>query len=70
MAQNKIPARSEINPADTWAIEDIFPSDQAWAVAVAQVIDLGNDIAAIRAILEKAPKIFTTTVQQRQRLMS
>ena len=34
MAQNKIPARSEINPADTWAIEDIFPSDQAWAEAV------------------------------------
>ncbi len=56
MAQNKIPARSEINPADTWAIEDIFPSDQAWAEAVAQVIDLGNDIARYQGHLGESAK--------------
>ncbi|MDA7026106.1 oligoendopeptidase F [Bacillus sp. CLL-7-23] len=26
----KLPARSEVNEADTWRLEDIFPSDDAW----------------------------------------
>ncbi len=26
----KIPLRSEVNPQDTWAIEDLYPSDEAW----------------------------------------
>ena len=31
MAQNKqIPLRSEIDPKYTWAIEDLYPSDEAW----------------------------------------
>ena len=28
--QNKIPARSEADPRFTWAITDLFPSDEAW----------------------------------------
>ena len=28
--ENKIPARSEIPVEDTWAIEDLYPNDEAW----------------------------------------
>lgn len=31
---SKILLRSEVDPKDTWAIEDIFPSDEAWEEAV------------------------------------
>ncbi|MBE6934221.1 MAG: oligoendopeptidase F [Ruminococcaceae bacterium] len=30
----KIPARSEVSKEDTWAIEDLFPSDEAWEEAL------------------------------------
>ena len=33
----KILLRSEVNPKDTWAIEDLFPSDEAWEEAVKQL---------------------------------
>lgn len=28
-----IPERSELNPAFTWALEDLYPGDQAWQEA-------------------------------------
>ena len=31
MADERIPKRSEVKKENTWATEDIFPSDQAWA---------------------------------------
>ena len=31
MAEERIPKRSEVKKENTWATEDIFPSDQAWA---------------------------------------
>ncbi|MBB5263319.1 oligoendopeptidase F [Catenibacillus scindens] len=33
----KILLRSEVDPKDTWAIEDLFPSDEAWEEAVKQL---------------------------------
>lgn len=30
MSEERIPKRSEVNPEYTWAIEDIYPSDEAW----------------------------------------
>lgn len=35
--KNKIPARSEIPVEDTWATEDLFPSDEAWEQALAEL---------------------------------
>lgn len=29
-AVKKLPARNEIDPKDTWRLEDIFPTDEAW----------------------------------------
>ena len=34
MAEERIPKRSEVKKENTWATEDIFPSDQAWAEAL------------------------------------
>ena len=31
----KIPARSEIAVEDTWAVEDLYPSDEAWEAELA-----------------------------------
>ena len=28
---NQIPERKDLNPAETWALEDLFPSDEAWS---------------------------------------
>lgn len=30
MSEKRIPKRSEVDPKYTWALEDIYPSDQAW----------------------------------------
>lgn len=43
---NKILPRSAVNKDDTWAIEDIFPSDAAWEAAVGQLKQLCKDISA------------------------
>ena len=29
----QLPARSEVNPADTWDLSSLFPSDDAWEAA-------------------------------------
>ena len=31
MAEERILKRNEVEKENTWAVEDIFPSDQAWA---------------------------------------
>lgn len=41
---NKILKRSEVNPSDTWAIEDIFPSDSAWNDAVDELLAKTDEI--------------------------
>ena len=35
--ENKIPLRSEIPVEDTWALEDLYPSDEAWEEEMASV---------------------------------
>ena len=39
----KIPQRSEIAPEDKWAIEDLYPTDEAWE----------EDLAALEGEREK-----------------
>jgi putative pyruvate formate lyase activating enzyme len=39
MAENKkIPLRSEVDPKNTWATEDIFASDEKWEEALAEMV--------------------------------
>ena len=53
---DKILKRSEVNPADTWAIEDIFPSDEAWDTAVDELMAKNDEIAAFQGKLGSSAK--------------
>ena len=56
----KIPARNEVDPAYTWAVEDIFPSDEAWEDAVTQLRQLCTKISACQGTLgESAQNLYT-----------
>ena len=46
-----IRARDQIKKEDTWAIEDIFPSDRAWWDAFAQAKGYVDQVAAFRGRL-------------------
>ena len=41
-----LPTRSQVDPANTWAITDLYPSDQAWREACESVRGLVRDLAA------------------------
>ncbi|MCC8075855.1 MAG: oligoendopeptidase F [Clostridiales bacterium] len=41
-----IPERKDLNQADTWALEDIFPSDEAWTAALETAKGYPAQIAA------------------------
>lgn len=43
-----LPTRSQVDPANTWAITDLYPSDQAWREACENVRGLVRDLAAYR----------------------
>lgn len=42
----KIPERSEIAPEDKWAIEDLYPSDEAWEAELKKLAEDQNALAA------------------------
>jgi len=46
-----LPTRSQVDPANTWAITDLYPSDQAWREACESVRGLVRDLAAYRGRL-------------------
>ncbi|MFQ9908109.1 MAG: hypothetical protein ACLRWC_00545 [Acutalibacter sp.] len=37
MSEQKIPARSELDPQYTWATTDLYPSDEAWEADIPKV---------------------------------
>lgn len=43
MSEERIPKRSELDPKDTWALEDIYPTDEAWK----------DDLEKLRSMPEK-----------------
>ena len=46
-----LPTRSQVDPANTWAITDLYPRDQAWREACESVRGLVRDLAAYRGRL-------------------
>lgn len=48
---NQIPKRSEVDPRYTWALEDLFPSDEAWEEALAALGSMPEQMAAYRGRL-------------------
>lgn len=43
MSEERIPKRSELDPKDTWALEDIYPTDEVWK----------DDLEKLRSMPEK-----------------
>ena len=47
----KIPKRSEVDPKNTWATEDLFASDEAWEQAMAELAAMPEQMSAFRGRL-------------------
>ncbi len=60
MAEERIPKRSEVKKEDTWATEDIFPSDQAWEDAYAQMKEVPEQVSALRGTLGRGSQELLT----------
>ena len=54
MSENRIPKRSEVKQENTWATEDIFPSDQAWLEAYETLQVLPAQAAAFKGTLGRS----------------
>ncbi len=51
-----LPARNEVPVEQTWDLESIFPSDQAWKEAYAEVEKMLPDLAAFQGRLKDGPQ--------------
>ncbi len=54
---NKIPERSEIPVESTWAVEDLFPSDEAWEKALAEISPAKDALAAYAGKLGESGEV-------------
>ncbi|MGE5530059.1 MAG: oligoendopeptidase F [Patescibacteria group bacterium] len=63
-----LPKRHEIPEADRWRLEDIFPTDQAWEEAFAEVKKLLPEIEAYRGTLGRSAQQLLACLQKRDRL--
>ena len=51
MAEQRIPKRSEVDKQYTWAIEDIYPTDEAWAEDLSRLKEIPDRIKAFKGRL-------------------
>ena len=51
MSEERIPKRSEVAKENTWALEDIFPTDDAWEAALEEFKKLPERVAAYKGRL-------------------
>lgn len=56
MESKIIPKRSEVKKEDTWATEDIFPSDDAWEKAFSDASAYPEKLVSYRGKISKEPK--------------
>ena len=54
---NKIRKRSEIPVEDTWAIEDLYPTDEAWEETLATVEEDKEKLASYAGKLAESGKV-------------
>jgi oligoendopeptidase F len=47
--------RSQVAPRDTWKLEDLYASDQAWRQAVKKLVAQFDDVSKFRGELTKSP---------------
>ena len=54
MAETRIPKRSEVKKENTWATEDLFPTDQAWNQEYESLKSVPEKAEAIRGTLSRS----------------
>ncbi len=54
MSDKRIPKRSEVDKAYTWAIEDIYPTDEAWALDLAKLKAVPAQLLAFKDTLAQS----------------
>ena len=69
MAQNKsLPKRSEVDVKYTWAIEDLYASDELWQKEYDKVKEMLPGIVEFRGRLGKSAEILLSFLQQQDEL--
>ena len=58
-----IPVRADADPKYTWALEDIYPSDEAWDAAYAEAQDFPRQISAFRGRLGSSARTLLEFLQ-------
>ena len=58
-----IPVRADADPKYTWALEDIYPSDEAWESAYAEAQDFPRQISAFRGRLGSSARTLLEFLQ-------
>ena len=53
----QLPARSEVNPADTWDLSSLFPTDEAWEAAFTAWEGRIGEYATFQGKLGDRPRI-------------
>ena len=60
----KIPERSEIPEKDRWAIEDLYPTDEAWSLDMDKLKALTAELAAFAGTLGQDAKTLLAYAQK------
>ena len=58
-----IPVRADADPNYTWALEDIYPSDDAWDAAYAEAQNFSRQISAFRGRLGSSARTLLEFLQ-------
>ena len=64
----RIPKRSEIAKEDTWAVEDLFASDELWEQELAAVAEEGKKLAAYAGRLAESGKTLYEYLEMMERI--
>ncbi|MGN1133902.1 MAG: oligoendopeptidase F [Oscillospiraceae bacterium] len=54
MSEKRIPKRSEQDPKYTWALEDIYATDESWQQDLEKLSEIGEKICAMKGTLGKS----------------
>ncbi|WP_019153226.1 oligoendopeptidase F [Robertmurraya massiliosenegalensis] len=68
-AVKKLPARSEIKVEDTWRLEDIFPTDEAWDKEFQEVSALIPGVSAYQGKLAESADTLYEALQKQDQIL-
>ncbi|HEX5166337.1 MAG TPA: M3 family oligoendopeptidase [Thermomicrobiales bacterium] len=68
-ATGALPARSELDPAYTWNLESIFPSDAAWESRFAELAGRLDELDSLRDSIGASAETFLAALRRRDALL-